>query len=75
MKITKEQLNQVGLWQYPKQPHLFGEWEDIAFNQKTNELFYHSCVDGSLDLYRKVKDFEDLKEALYYGFSHYWKED
>ena len=27
------------------------------------------------EIYRKVKDFEDLKEALYYGFSHYWKED
>lgn len=75
MKITLEQLREIGFIQYPKQPHLFGDWEDIEFNQKTNELFYHNCVDGSIELYRKVKDFEDLKQALYDGFSHYWKED
>lgn len=68
MKISKEQLESVELYQYPKEHHLFGDWEDIEFNQKTNELFYHSCVDGSTDLYRKVKDFEDLKQALYDGF-------
>jgi hypothetical protein len=68
MKISKEQLEQVKLYQYPKKPYLFGDWEDLEFNQKTNELFYHSCVDGSVDLYRKVKDFEDLKQALYDGF-------
>ena len=68
MKINKEQLQEVNLYQYPEKHHLFGDWEDIEFNQKTNELFYHSCVDGSLDLYRKVKDFEDLKQALWDGF-------
>lgn len=68
MKITKQQLESINLIQYLKQPHLFGDWEDIEFNQKTNELFYHSCVDGSLDLYRKVIDFEDLIQALYDGF-------
>jgi hypothetical protein len=75
MKITKEQLELIDLHQYPKKQHLFGDWEDAEFNQKTNELFYFNCVDGSTELYRKVKDFEDLKEALFYGFTHYWKED
>lgn len=75
MKISKEQLEQVGLSQYPKKPHLFGDWEDIEFNQKTSDLFYFNCVDGSTELYRKVKNFEDLKQALYDGFTHYWKED
>ena len=68
MKITKEQLESLHLHQYPNKPHLFGDWEDIEFNQKTNELFHLNCVDGSLDLYRKVKDFEDLKQALWDGF-------
>ncbi len=68
MKITKEQLEEVSLYQYPKNPFLFGDWESIEFNQKTNELFYHNCVNGDLNLYRKVKDFEDLKQALYDGF-------
>ena len=40
MRISKEQLESFGLFQYPKQPHLFGDWEGIEFNQKTNELFY-----------------------------------
>ncbi len=75
MRISKEQLESVGLFQYPKKPHLFGDREDIEFNQKTNELFYFNWVDGSTELYRKVKDFEDLQQALYDGFSHYWKED
>ena len=75
MKISKEQLEQASLYQYPKKPHLFGDWEGIEFNQKTNELFYFNCVDGSTELYRKVKNFEDLKQALYDGFTHYWKED
>lgn len=69
MKITDEQLKSIGFRQYPKHPHLFGDYEDIEFNQKTNELYYHNCVDGSIELYRKVKDFEDLKQALYDGFN------
>lgn len=68
MKITKEQLEKLNLYQYPEQPHLFGDYEDKQFNQNTNELFYHSCVDGSLELYRKVNDIEDLKQALWDGF-------
>lgn len=68
MKITKEQLETVNLYPYREHSHLFGDYEDIEFNQKTNELFYHSCVDGSTELYRKVSDFEDLKQALYDGF-------
>ena len=75
MRISKEQLESVGLFQYSENPHLFGDREDIEFNQKTNELFYFNWVDGSTELYRKVKDFEDLQQALYDGFSHYWKED
>lgn len=69
MRISKEQLESFGLFQYPKQLHLFGDWENIEFNQKTNELFYFNCVDGSTELYRKVKDFEDLVIALYDGFN------
>lgn len=68
MKITKEQLETVNLHQYREHSHLFGDFEDVEFNQKTNELFYHNCLDGSTELYRKVKDFEDLKQALYDGF-------
>ena len=68
MKITEEDLSEVGFYKYPKRSHLFGDWENIEFNQKTNELFYHSCVDGSVELYRKVINFEDLKQALYDGF-------
>ena len=75
MKINKEQLEEIGLHQYPKQLHLFGDWEDIEFNQITNELYWFDCVDGSTELYRKVKNLEYLKQALYDGFSHYWKED
>jgi len=69
MRINKEQLESVGLFQYPKQPHLFGDLEDIEFNQKTNELFYFNWVDGYTELYRKVRDFEDLVIALYDGFN------
>jgi len=66
--MNKEQLEELGLYQYPKQSHIYGTWEDIEFNSKTKELFYHDCRDGSLELYRKVKDLEDLKQALYDGF-------
>jgi hypothetical protein len=69
MKISKKQLEEIGLHQYPTKQWLFGDWENIEFNNKTNELFYHSCVDGSVELYRQVKDFEDLKQALYDGFN------
>jgi hypothetical protein len=68
MKINKEQLESVGLYQYTDNPYKFGDYEDIEFWQKTNELFYHSSIDETLNLYRKVKDFEDLKQALYDGF-------
>lgn len=68
MKITKQQLEELQLYQYPNVKYLYGDYEDIEFNQATNELFYHSCVDGSVELYRKVKDFEDLKQALFDGF-------
>lgn len=71
--ITAEELKKIGLRQYPKHPHLFGDWEDIEFNIKTKELFYHDCVNGDIDLYRKVKDLEDLKQALYDGFG--WETD
>lgn len=69
MRINKEQLESVGLFQYSENPHLFGDREDIEFNQKTNELFYFNWVDGSTELYRRVKDFEDLVIALYDGFN------
>lgn len=68
MKISKEQLESINLHQYPKKQWLFGDWEGIEYNQKTNELFYFNCVDGSTELYRKVKDFEDLQQALWDGF-------
>tara|TARA_R110000782_G_scaffold12334_1_gene37171 strand:- start:178 stop:402 length:225 start_codon:yes stop_codon:yes gene_type:complete len=68
MKITEEELSELGLYRYPKREHLFGDWENIEFNKKTNELFYHNCMDGSVELYRRVKNFEDLTQALYDGF-------
>lgn len=51
MKITKQQLEELQLYQYPNVKYLYGDYEDIEFNQATNELFYHSCVDGSVELY------------------------
>jgi hypothetical protein len=66
--MNKEELNTIGLYPYPDRPHLFGDWEDIEFNSKTKELFFHNCVNGELTLYRKVKDIDDLKQALYDGF-------
>jgi hypothetical protein len=66
--MNQEEIEAIGLRQYPDKPHLYGDWEDIEFNSKTKELFYHSCVNGELTLYRKVKDVEDLKQALYDGF-------
>lgn len=69
MKIAEEELSEVGLYKYPKHSNLFGDWETTEFNQKTNELFYFSCVDGDIELYRKVINFEDLKQALYDGFN------
>jgi len=66
--ITKDEIEGIGLYQYPKKPHLFGDWEDIEYNNKTKELFYHNCVNGELTLYRKVTDIDDLKQALYDGF-------
>ncbi len=68
MKITSEQLNSIGLHSTQKTPHLFSDFEDMCFNNRTNELFYVNCVDGSTELYRKVTDFEDLKQAIYDGF-------
>lgn len=70
MKIKEEDLIEFGWRQYPKQPYLWGDWEDIEYNNKSGELFYHNCVDGSIELYRKVKDFEDLKQAIYDGFPY-----
>jgi hypothetical protein len=66
--ISKEELEQINLFQLSKNNYLFGNLEDIRFNQKTNNLYYHNCINGDLILYRKVKDFEDLKNALYEGF-------
>ena len=48
MKILEEDLSEVGLYKYPKRSHLFGDWENIEFNQKTNELFYHSSSMSAL---------------------------
>lgn len=69
MKINNEQLKDIGLTQYPSpRQHLWGDWEDLEFNTRTNELFYHSCVDGELELCCRVTDFEHLKQAIYDGF-------
>jgi hypothetical protein len=45
--------------------------EDLVFNSKSKELFYHSCIDGELTLVRTVKDIEDLKMAIYDGFPYH----
>lgn len=66
--IQSEILEEIGLRPYPKTPWIWGDWEDLEYNNKTHELFYHSCIDGTLTLYRKVKDGEDLKQAIYDGF-------
>ena len=67
MDITGEKLNELGLY-YSSYNNYYHDNEDIAFKLPSKELFYMSCVDGSLELYRKVKDLEDLKEALWLGF-------
>lgn len=63
---AQEIIYQTGLGQNSK--GLFTDMEDIVFNMKTKELFYHDCTNGELTLYRKVKDLEDLKQALWDGF-------
>jgi hypothetical protein len=67
MKITPEILASKFFWGEMR-ANLWGDNEDVAFNIHTNELFYHSCVDGNLKLYRRVKSVEDLEQALYDGF-------
>jgi hypothetical protein len=49
----------------------FSDMEDLVFNSKSKELFYHSCIDGELTLVRTVKDIEDLKMAIYDGFPYH----
>lgn len=70
MKIPNNELENLGFSPYPKQPWLWGDWEDIEFNNRSGELFYHNCVDGSTELYRKVTDIDDLKQAIYDGFPY-----
>jgi hypothetical protein len=66
--ISNKDLENLGLTSYPKQPWLWGDWEDIEFNNRTGNLFYFNCIDGSTELYRKVIDIDDLKQAIYDGF-------
>lgn len=66
--MTSAEIEEIGLIEV--KDGIFSDWEDIQFNIKTKELFYHSCVDGSLTLYRRVKDLQDLKQALYDGFAN-----
>jgi len=69
--ITPKQVEEIGLYQNSKQKHLFSDMEDIVFNLKTRELFYHSCVDGELTLAMdRIKTVDDLKQALYDCFPH-----
>lgn len=71
MKISISELESIHLYQYPNKPWIFGDMEDIEFNNKTMDLYYHCCIDGSLELYRRVVDFDDLKQALYDGFPNH----
>jgi hypothetical protein len=66
--MNPSEIIAIGLYEHPKKPHIFSDWEDIEYNNKSKELFYHNCVNGELTLYRKVTDIEDLKQALYDGF-------
>lgn len=68
MKISDSDLDKIGLMVYPDKPWIWGDYEDLEFNNKTGELFFHNCVNGDLDLYCKVKDIEGLKQAIYDGF-------
>jgi hypothetical protein len=70
MKISNKDLEDLGFRNYPNKPWLWGDWEDIEYNNKTGELFYHSCIDGSIELYRKIIDINDLKQAIYDGFPY-----
>lgn len=73
--MNKEDLEKLGLTQYPNQKHLFGDWEDVEFNLKTKELSYFNCVNGRTKLYRVVKSLEDLEQALYDGFGKNYKDE
>lgn len=67
--MTPEDLKLIGLHPYPSpKQHLWGDYEDLEFNFKTKELFYHNCVNGDLDFICKVKDIEHLKQAIYDAF-------
>ena len=67
--MSSEELKKINLYPYPApRSHIYGDWEDLEFNTRTKELFYHDCVNGDLDLIRKVKDIEDLKQAIYDAF-------
>lgn len=66
MKITFEQLSSLHWGEM--EPDLWGDNEDVAFHIYTNNLYFHNCINGELTLYRRVKDFEDLRQALYDEF-------
>lgn len=69
MKVTNRDLEDLELRQYPPpRQHIWGDWENLEYNNKTGELFYHSCVDGELELCCRITDFEHLKQAIYDGF-------
>lgn len=66
--MNKEDIEKIGLIEI--RPNIFSDREDIEFNTKTKELFYFDCTNGQTTLYRKVKDLEDLKQALIDGFPY-----
>ena len=67
--MSPEELKEIGLNPYPSpRQHLWGDWEDLEYNTKTKELFYHNCVNGDLTLVCKIKDIEHLKQTIYDNF-------
>jgi hypothetical protein len=70
MKIPNKDLEDLGLVQNISNLKLWWDShrEDLQYNNKSGELFYYNCVDGSIELYRKVTDIDDLKQAIWDGF-------
>ncbi len=67
--MSPEELKVIGLIQYPyPKQHLWGDWEDLEYNTKTKELFWHDCGNGDLTLICKIKDIEHLKQTIYDNF-------
>lgn len=69
--ITKEQLEEIGLFQEPSQPWRFHDNEDIEYHLNTGKLYSLDCVNGINDeLIATTKDLEELKQIIWDAFPY-----